>query len=664
MDQINRLYDLLVNRVPGIHQRYELWRSRHEGPGRLLGWFYLLWLNFRYHLLRQRSVGAPLVVHSTDDRIRLSPQPESERGFPLSAGDLADRLMQADVISFDVFDTLLLRPFRAPTDLFFELAHRLRYPGLRQLRMEAEEQARRKKGPGAEVTLEEIWTELERTSGIPAAEGMAAEWQTELDCCGANPYFLEVVRLLRDRGAEMILCSDMYLGGEKLLELLRRCGFDGFRHCFVSCDWGVSKATGALFDRVRETCGPDRRYIHIGDNPISDVKMARSKGFEAIHYPNVNTVGRRLRCTDLSPLTASAYAGIVNAHLYNGSKRYGADYEMGFLYGGLFVTGFCQFIHDYAEHEQLDRLLFLARDGQVLEQAYRLMYPQEADRCRYVLWSRMAAVRLGAGRFRSQFERYMLRYKADAGYTLEQVLQSMLLPQLLPDFLREAGLDRPDLPLTAALADRLWDYLLAHWDQVLAYYRPELQEAGRYYSDALQGASRAAAIDVGWVGSGPLTLRWLIEEEWKLGCQVSCVLAGTVGRSGTEWQTSEAELAKGSMVSYLFSSAHNRDMWSLHDGALGHNMLVELLLCATTPSFRGFLRSDDGGYCFSDRSEALDASAVQAGVLDFVRLYSAHPWSQQRISGRDAMAPIRVLCQNPKWVRALIERTGIHANIE
>ena len=664
MDWINRLYDVLVNRVPGIRQRYELWRSSHGGPWRFLGWFYLLWLNFRYHLLRDRSLGVPLLDCSTDDRIRLMPQPESERGFSISCDELVDRLLQADVVSFDVFDTLLLRPFQEPTDLFFELAHRLRYPGLKQLRVEAEAQARRKKGVGAEVTLEEIWVELERVSGIPAAEGMAAEWQVELDCCRANPYFLPVVRRLKELGTEMVLCSDMYLDSGKLLQLLSRCGFDGFRHCFVSCEYGVSKSAGPLFVRVKETCGMQRRYIHVGDNPISDVKMARSNGFEAIHYPNVNSTGRKQRCTDLSPMTASAYAGIVNGHIYNGSVRYSSDYELGFIYGGLFVTGFCQFIHDYARREQLDRLLFLARDGEILEKAYRLMYPQETDRCAYVLWSRLAAVRLGAGRFRSQFERYMLRYKTNTGYTLEQVMRSMFLTDMLPGFLAEAGLDRSSMVLNSALAEQLWAYLERHWDKVLEHYLQELDEAGRYYAEALKGAKRVAAVDVGWVGSGPLTLRWLIEEEWKLDCRVSCILAGTVGRSGQDRQTSEAEIAMGSMVSYLFSSAHNRDMWSIHDAGLGHNMLVELLLCATTPSFRGFIRQDGGGYTFNSHTEQIDSKSVQAGILDFVKLYADHPWSQMRISGRDAMAPIRILCRNPKWIRNLIKETKINANIE
>lgn len=663
MDLINRLYEALVNRVPGIRYRYRCWQCDHSGAAKLMGWGYLIWLNMRYHVFRQRALEY-LPVQDTGRKVPLSDCPESDNGFSTAPEELARRLLEADVISFDVFDTLILRPFRDPTDLFFELARRLGYPGLKELRILAEELARKGKSDTAEVTLEEIWAQLERLSGVPAAEGLEAEWQAELDCCMANPYFLKVLPLLRQQNARVIICSDMYLGEKRIRQLLERCGLGTFEAYFISGDLGISKSDGQLFPRVREILGAGLRYIHVGDNPYSDCKQAQRAGFRTVHYPNVNILGWKMRCDGQSPLVGSAYAGIVNSQLYNGTIRRSKAYELGFVYGGLLVTGFCQFIHDHAKRENLDRLLFLARDGQVLHRAYRMLYPSEEERCVYVLWSRLAAVRLGAGRFRHQFERYMIRNKVDAGYTLEQVMDTMLLSDLLPGFLEQSGVESAKVLLTRDTADWLWAYLEAHWEQVLERYLPELEEGRRYYEQALNGAKRAAAIDVGWVGSGPLTLRWLIEQQWKLDCRVSCVLAGTVGAGGTDSQAAEAELSMGSMVSYLYSSAHNRELWRAHDLALGHNMLVELLLSATTPSFRGFFRRSDGGYAFNDDMEAIDAAQVQAGVMDFVACYAAHPWSGMRISGSDAMAPIRLLCQNPAWVRDLIEESKIRANVE
>ena len=91
-------------------------------------------------------------------------------------------------------------------------------------------------------------------------------------------------------------------------------------------------------------------------------------------------------------------------------------------------------------------------------------------------------------------------------------------------------------------------------------------------------------------------------------------------------------------------------------------MVLELLLCSAEPSFRGF--AGDGQYIFSQYKEKIDVSSVQSGIMKFVELYKAHPWSSFPISGRDAAAPIMLLCQDPDYTGALLEDSGIRPNIE
>lgn len=203
-----------------------------------------------------------------------------------------------------------------------------------------------------------------------------------------------------------------------------------------------------------------------------------------------------------------------------------------------------------------------------------------------------------------------------------------------------------------------------NWDTVLRHDRQQSDEGGRYYASVLKGVASAAVVDVGWVGSGAQMLRYMIEDVWKLNCQVTSIVAGTCGQSSPERGVSEAELADGSMADYLFSNGHNRDIWSIHDAALGHNMLVELLLCAAPPSFREFRMDQKGSYEFNAYSERIDSEAVQQGIMQFVECWQHHPWGGFQIAGRDAMAPVRVLYDNEDWVRRLICESGIRANIE
>lgn len=392
-----QLYKMLVSQIPGIRERYQDFRGKTGN--RLAAWGYLLWLNFRFYVLRQKKIGQARCLQ-TDQNIRLSvDQSESAQSLHLSPEALATSLQPYDIISFDVFDTLIFRPFQTPQDIFFRLEQKLEYPGLKKIRQMAEQEIRCGENQN-EVTLKEIWERVELLSGVDASTGMKAELDTEFEVCCANPYFVSVVACLREAGKKMIVCSDMYLGRETIAELLRKCGYPDFDDIFVSCEYRASKAEGRLFEIVREKYGTHTTYLHIGDNQYSDGIQARKKHFDIWLYQNVNQAGQPFRPKDMSPVVSSIYSGIVNTHLHNGLTARSIPYEFGFVYGGLLVTGYCQSIHDYVEKNQIERILFFARDGDVICKAYRIMYPEQADRCVYAYWSRLAAVKFSAAYYK------------------------------------------------------------------------------------------------------------------------------------------------------------------------------------------------------------------------------------------------------------------------
>ena len=163
-----------------------------------------------------------------------------------------------------------------------------------------------------------------------------------------------------------------------------------------------------------------------------------------------------------------------------------------------------------------------------------------------------------------------------------------------------------------------------------------------------------------WVGSGPLWLRYLLKHVWNIECSVTGILAGTTHNN----DEAEVDYASGDIVTYLFSSKHNRDLWKKHDDSLGHNLLVELLLASDQYTFKGFIKDEKGHYLFSNSKENIDSSEIQQGILDFVRDYMNHPFSNIEISGRDAAAPLNILYNSKRWVERFVNSSGIKANIE
>ena len=58
--------------------------------------------------------------------------------------------------------------------------------------------------------------------------------------------------------------------------------------------------------------------IHVGDNLHSDVRMAEKAGIAALWYPGPQEAGGPYRARDMSAVTGSMYAGLVNIRLHCG----------------------------------------------------------------------------------------------------------------------------------------------------------------------------------------------------------------------------------------------------------------------------------------------------------------------------------------------------------
>ncbi len=667
MKLIEQIYGILVNRVPEISIQYQVYRKNVRGVRRGMAWIYLMKLNME-HFWGKRNWNTDNLFYTK----KVLDMSGSESSFSKREDpkEFARTLSEYDVISFDVFDTLIFRPFSKPTDLFFFVGAELGYLDFERIRIETERLARRKKrkktGTG-EVTFEEIWDAMEKETGIPKEKGMAAEWDCEQKYCFANSYMLEVVKELKNLNRTFILVSDMYFGENYIRKLLEQNGITNFTDCFVSCDYEKSKDEGTLYDLVRKQYGEGKTFVHIGDNEYSDFQQARKKGITSILYRNVNDAGMKYRAEDMSVITGSVYRGVVNSYLHNGLKEYSMEYEYGFIYGGLFVMGYCGWIHEFVKNNRIDKILFLARDGDILKKAYHILFPESSqeEKTEYVYWSRLAATKMAAGYFKYDYFRRFLFHKVNQDYPLEKIFSSMELEDMLNGFLENCTEKKysKESVLDEKAAGEIKAYLQENWNKVLAHYKEQTDAGKKYYEKVLKGCRCVAAVDVGWAGSGAVTLNYLVNEMWGMECKVIGLVAGTNSVYNQEPDTSEPLFYSGALHSYMYSQEHNRDIWKMHNANQGDNIIVELLLASEEQSFRRFT-SEKPGLIFCDKKEEINASEVQRGILDFVNYYLERMQEIPRISGRDAYAPITVLLDNRKWMKNILTDEKVTMNLE
>ena len=314
--------------------------------------------------------------------------------------------LDAEIVSFDVFDTLLVRFFGEPTDLFAALAERLA-PPLPAIffkeRIAAEQRARVAAASRGEpdITLAAIYRELgQALAAQGAADGIDLgriaedEVALELCCVRADPQVVATFQALVAAGRRVVLVSDMYLPASCVEQMLRQCGIAGFERLYLSSETMVAKADGSVWPHLRAASGlaADARIVHLGDNPQSDGVAARVAGVNAflLTTPGERRLGSRL--VQGGHWLADVFASLLRQDLV--ARCYDPDFDPYWLaIAHLIVApaalGMAGHVRRIAQANTTDRVFFLARDGLIFQTAYEAAWrPADAAPSRYVWCSR------------------------------------------------------------------------------------------------------------------------------------------------------------------------------------------------------------------------------------------------------------------------------------
>ena len=666
----SRLRYFFVERNTYIYEEFSSYVNYSPGDHKkdIRAWWLLLKLTIKYRILRLK----PKTSSESRKPAKLpylegSESLLSNKTLPLR---FAADLLKYGTVSFDIFDTLLLRPFSKPTDLFFILEAKLGIPGFQQIRIKAEAEAREQafmaKGT-REVTIYDIYDIVERKSGLPRDVGAKAEFDTELEFCYPNPYMQIVYRVLLSKRKHIIATSDMYLPGNMIRQMLDKCGYDGIREVFVSCDNNCSKRNKGLYHLLINLFGNSGQIVHVGDNIETDIQSAKEVGLDVRHYQNVHDAGNRYRADGMSEITYGAYAGIINTTLHNGIDSFTPAWEYGFIYGGLYVLGFCNWLHQKAKQNRIEKILFLSRDGCIYQRVFNRMFDDTPNE--YVLWSRIVNTRLNADVDRSDFIKRMVNHKTASiiPVTIHSQLNFLKLNEM-EKYLSDYSL-AGDMLISQDNEKMLEALFCDHYDIVASAWQDEAVKMRTIVGRSIGNAKRIAIVDVGWMGSGPLSIKNMIERKWSMDCEVFCYVAGSKDANHALPLTS---LMQGDIESYMFSRAYNRNLYDTHTSTnKGTNSIFfELFTQAQHPSFQGI--EQNGAYSFYvPEVENYDLiEDIHEGIYMFcdryANVFGNYPFLLN-ITGYDAYLPFRMIIRDisliKKWFADFSYSRNVGGNV-
>lgn len=334
--------------------------------------------------------------------------------------ELKEKIINPDieVISFDIFDTLVYRPFWSPTDLFKLLGIYVNdilgtkdIISFSTLRIEAENRARiihKEEHPnGEEICLDDIYHELQHYLNIDESvlrKIKNREIELEYKYCLPRAYAKELFELAKSLDKKIVIVSDMYLPRNVIEKILSNCGYTGYAKLYLSSEEDVTKATGNLFLHVQKELGVSGSGIlHIGDNLNSDVKMAKKAGWQSYHFPKavdrfMNCIpglygGDSYRILFEGPFALrdgyqfnrywgwrTLLAVVANRIFSNPYLEFKEDTDfnadpsiLGYYALGMHMFAVTKWLADSVEEEKYQNLNFMARDGYLPMECFKIM---------------------------------------------------------------------------------------------------------------------------------------------------------------------------------------------------------------------------------------------------------------------------------------------------
>lgn len=319
--------------------------------------------------------------------------------------DLRSRILENEIISFDIFDTLLVRKCQSPKDIFGMLADETGVGADFTLkREEAEKICYRQVSKYFQIgqIYDVLYDENQQKDFMIRKEiEMEKRFLIPREC------MRELLVFAKNQEKTVILTSDMYLPSNILDDILRLNDICGYDRLFVSCDIKKDKYWGNMWAYIRKLYS-GRKILHIGDHEISDEKTAKEYGIETyrIAAPNMllkmsgidkylNGGGCGKYDSMLSGLfMVKAFNNPFCMNKYKGKLYISTMYEFGYLFWGPLILNYLLWLVRMAEEQMVNTILFVARDGYLLEKLYRKLVCRnglEAPHSVYFLSSRRAA---------------------------------------------------------------------------------------------------------------------------------------------------------------------------------------------------------------------------------------------------------------------------------
>lgn len=310
-----------------------------------------------------------------------------------------ENIEKYQIISFDMYDTLVNRNVMNPEDVFSIVEWKYnksvidgnKILGFREKRVHAYHVAYEKKK--ASCCLDDIYNELIGYDDVIKNTLKNIEIEIEKKISVPNKDIVELFEYAKNLGKRVVIISDMYLPINVIQSILSLCNINGYEKIFLSCDYKMSKTDGRIYDICCKELGVDTKNIlHFGDGLKNDYIRAKMKGIHAIRVINNTQLDYydNRKFSEEEKIQYNIQQKFIMNHI--NSVQENKIIELGFSVFAPLVIGFCQWLHDEIQRKEIDKIFFLAREGLIFKSVYEILYPNDKTFKKYLYVSRKSLI--------------------------------------------------------------------------------------------------------------------------------------------------------------------------------------------------------------------------------------------------------------------------------
>ena len=554
--------------------------------------------------------------------------------------ELKKAINEHEVISFDLFDTLVIRQTLNVTifhQYLQELLKKEKEIPFVQWRNEAEEIAL-KKTPSP--TLKQIYDEFRIISGVDEKTCdyiREFEFQKELELLTPRVLIRDLYIEAINRGKRVFIISDTYYEKDQIKKILETHGFPMPDRMLLSCEEHATKGQGDLYKLV-DSNAKEAGMLHVGDNYTTDFEMSQLFGMEAFYIANPEDLLRMSALSAIMLQTKSIWDKILLGSLstiacnnpFSFSKHRGkidleSENEIGRLCVAPVVMSFLSFLVSHTANKNAE-ILFCARDGAFPYDIYQNIVKKKYNKlpdAHYFYTSRAAMCKATV---MSLQDLKVYLSKVDGDYNV-------------PKFFAERfGVDLPG-SLNGSFSDLQNKYgtdwinacFSGSFDECFAPQKPRLKNLKKYYHS--------------------LTL-----DEKKQVVLVDLVTRGTCLYGMRKVTESPVELVAYGGIEIPNAYADDEDACCLYGndstGTLFYQWftILEILLGSQEAQCGGY--DGDGTPVFVDKTEYCNklVSNVQHAMTGFIETYIDQDWVMHPVSPEFAEALLNLLDRSYSYI--------------